>query len=189
MSSARRFAWDRAGSNSAAKMPMMAMTTSNSMRVKAWRLLGGIGSQTQRTPAGLARNAATGASSGDVPTADIDFIYSRVVIFNFGVGLHRRMVGVQTVRPFEGFCVMKNGFFILLAGCLFVGVGCASVKPAPEPPAAVMSAPATNSGIAHIVKDWWATPPPDVEPGKQDDGWGWLAVGQVLQALGTLLVK
>ena len=84
---------------------------------------------------------------------------------------------------------MKTGFSLLLVGGLIICVGCVSVKPAPQPPAAVVSVPATNSGIAHIVKDWWATPPPDVEPGKQDDGWGWLAVGQVLQALGTLLVK
>ena len=86
--------------------------------------------------------------------------------------------------------VMKTGFcLLLLAGCLFIWTGCASVKPAPQPPTALVVAPATNSAIAQIVKDWWATPPPDVEPRKQDDGWGWLAVGEILQALGTLLVK
>ena len=48
---------------------------------------------------------------------------------------------------------MKTGFCLLLAGCLCLGVGCASVKPAPAPRAAVVVPTAPDSALVRTVKD------------------------------------
>ena len=84
---------------------------------------------------------------------------------------------------------MKTGFCLLLAGCLCLGVGCASVKPAPAPRVSVVVPAAPDSALVRTVKDWWHAPPPDVRPAGKNEGMGACLLGNVLVAVGTLLCR
>ena len=112
------------------------------------------------------------------------------VYFNFTPAPAHGMVWVTAMPPNQLPSGLRKGFYLMLIGCLLVGAGCASVKPAPEPPPAeVVTPPAPHSGLAQLIKDWWETPPPDVATGKKGDATGWILFGNILEVLGTFLVR
>ena len=68
-------------------------------------------------------------------------------------------------------CVIRIVFGLLLAACLCLGAGCATVKPACKPRAEVVVAPAPDSAFVQWVKDWWNAAPPDLSRTSRDN-WG-----------------
>jgi hypothetical protein len=79
--------------------------------------------------------------------------------------------------------------WMVVAGCLFICVGCASVKPSQEQQASVVTPPAKNYAMVGIIKNWWETPPPDFPEASGNSALAWYYVGLVLAGFGPCLNK
>ena len=84
---------------------------------------------------------------------------------------------------------IKNGWCLLLAACLCLGTGCATMKPAPKTTPVAEVAPAPDSAFVQMIKDWWNAAPPDIHPTSRDDWGGADLVASLLTSLGNMLCK